>query len=115
RQDETVGVEARTSILDSDYDSEFDDDSEYDSDKLVDYLSPGEEELIELRNKIKANREAKAKAKAFGKNLEEKHVVETAPEFLLLMPSGSTSDGVTTHCVDVTIANKEKPIEGSAC
>ncbi|GJU83959.1 putative ribonuclease H-like domain-containing protein [Tanacetum coccineum] len=81
RQDETVGVEARTSILDSDY------DSEYDSDKSVDYLSPGEEELIELRNRMKADREAKAKAK------------------------GSTSDDVTTHCVDVTIADKEKPIE----
>ncbi|GJV52964.1 hypothetical protein Tco_1448705 [Tanacetum coccineum] len=47
-QDETEGVEARTSTVDSDYDSEFDsdDDSEYDSDKSVDYLSPGEEELI---------------------------------------------------------------------
>ncbi|GKG56944.1 hypothetical protein Tco_0582295, partial [Tanacetum coccineum] len=58
-------VEARTSTVDSDYDSEFDsdDDSEYDSDKPVDYLSPGEEELIELGNRMKANREAKAKAK----------------------------------------------------
>ncbi|GKB94177.1 hypothetical protein Tco_0980314 [Tanacetum coccineum] len=54
-QDETEGVEARTSTVDSDY------DSEYDSDKSVDYLSPGEEELIELRNRMKANREAKAK------------------------------------------------------
>nr|GEY63742.1 pentatricopeptide repeat-containing protein [Tanacetum cinerariifolium] len=64
-QDETEGVEARTSTVDSDYDSEFDivDDSEYDSDKSVDYLSPGEEQLIELKNKMKANREAKAKAK----------------------------------------------------
>ncbi|GKE36502.1 hypothetical protein Tco_1459907 [Tanacetum coccineum] len=79
-----VEQQARTSILDSDY------DSEYDSDKSVDYLSPGEEELIELRNRMKADREAKAKAK------------------------GSTSDDVTTHCVDVTIADKEKPIEGSA-
>nr|GEY47773.1 sucrase/ferredoxin family protein [Tanacetum cinerariifolium] len=56
----------RSSTIDSDYDSEFDtdDDSEYDSDKSVDYLSPDEEELIELRIRIKANREAKAKAKA---------------------------------------------------
>ncbi|GKE00065.1 hypothetical protein Tco_1388048 [Tanacetum coccineum] len=43
-----VEQQARTSTVDSDYDSEFDsdDDSEYDSDKSVDYLSPGEEELI---------------------------------------------------------------------
>ncbi|GJY34050.1 multidrug resistance-associated protein 5 [Tanacetum coccineum] len=40
-----------------------DDDSDYQSDKSVDYLSPSEEELIELRTRIKANREAKAKAK----------------------------------------------------
>ncbi|GKB32424.1 hypothetical protein Tco_0871825 [Tanacetum coccineum] len=54
----------RTSTLDSDYDSEFDsdNDSEYDSDKSVDYLSLGEEEMIELRNRMKANGEAKAKA-----------------------------------------------------
>ncbi|GKA68552.1 hypothetical protein Tco_0768469 [Tanacetum coccineum] len=31
--------------------------------KLVDCLSPGEDELIELRNRMKANRKAKAKAK----------------------------------------------------
>ncbi|GJW56959.1 multidrug resistance-associated protein 5 [Tanacetum coccineum] len=62
-QDEIEGVEARTSTVDSDYDSEFDndDDNEYDSDNLIDYLSLGEEELIELRNMMKANREAKAK------------------------------------------------------
>ncbi|GJS74143.1 hypothetical protein Tco_0706984 [Tanacetum coccineum] len=40
-----------------------DDDSDYQSDKLVDYLSSSEEELIKLRNRMKANREAKAKAK----------------------------------------------------
>ena len=39
----------------TDYDSEV--DSEYDSDKSIDYLSPGEEELIELRKRIKARRE----------------------------------------------------------
>nr|GEX30522.1 multidrug resistance-associated protein 5 [Tanacetum cinerariifolium] len=59
--DEIEGVEARTSTVDSDYDS--DDDNEYDSYKLVDYLSPGKEELIKLRNRMKANREAKSKAK----------------------------------------------------
>ncbi|GKD14370.1 hypothetical protein Tco_1198777, partial [Tanacetum coccineum] len=54
-----------TEGVDSDYDSEFDsdDDSDYHSDKSIDYLSHGEEELIELKNRIKANREAKAKAK----------------------------------------------------
>ncbi|GKA74510.1 hypothetical protein Tco_0780812 [Tanacetum coccineum] len=52
------GVEARTSTTDKGkekYDS--DDDSDYQLDKSVDYLSPGEEELIQLRNRIKANRE----------------------------------------------------------
>ncbi|GJZ76590.1 hypothetical protein Tco_0641262 [Tanacetum coccineum] len=42
-----------------DFDS--DDDSDYDSNKSVGYLNPGEEELIELRNMMKANREKKAK------------------------------------------------------
>nr|GFA12865.1 pentatricopeptide repeat-containing protein [Tanacetum cinerariifolium] len=36
---------------------------DYQSDKSVDYLSPGEDELIELRNRMKANRKPKAKAK----------------------------------------------------
>nr|GEV97079.1 squalene cyclase [Tanacetum cinerariifolium] len=65
-QDATEGVEARTSTVESDYNSEFDinDDNDYHSDKLVDYLSPGEEELIKLRNRMKADREAKDKAKA---------------------------------------------------
>ncbi|GJQ95416.1 hypothetical protein Tco_0006555 [Tanacetum coccineum] len=40
-----------------------DDDSHYQSDKSVDYLSPVEDELIELINRMKANKEAKAKAK----------------------------------------------------
>nr|GEU66034.1 damaged DNA binding 2 [Tanacetum cinerariifolium] len=68
-KDTTEGVKARTSTIDmyydSDYDSEFDsdDDSDYHSDKSVDYLSPDEEELIELRNRMKDNREAKAKVK----------------------------------------------------
>ncbi|GJZ15879.1 multidrug resistance-associated protein 5 [Tanacetum coccineum] len=39
------------------------DDSDHQSDKSVDYLSPGKEELIEIRNRMKANREAKANAK----------------------------------------------------
>ncbi|GKD09049.1 hypothetical protein Tco_1188734 [Tanacetum coccineum] len=65
----TKVVEARRSTVDrgsdSDYESEFDsdDDSDYHSDKLVDYLGPGEEEFIELRNRMKANKEANAKAK----------------------------------------------------
>ncbi|GKA01748.1 multidrug resistance-associated protein 5 [Tanacetum coccineum] len=42
---------------------ESDDDSDYQSHKLVDYLSPSEDELIELRNRMKVNRKAKAKAK----------------------------------------------------
>ncbi|GJW79691.1 hypothetical protein Tco_0143666 [Tanacetum coccineum] len=79
--DATDGVKARTCTIEVDvtngidatdgvdaidkgkekYDS--DDDSDYQSDKSADYLSLGEEELIELRNRMKANREAKAKAK----------------------------------------------------
>nr|GEV32032.1 ribonuclease H-like domain-containing protein [Tanacetum cinerariifolium] len=67
---ETEGVEARTSTTDSvearniDTETEYenDDDSDYPSDKSVDYLSPGEDKLIELRNRMKANRKAKAKA-----------------------------------------------------
>ncbi|GJT96723.1 hypothetical protein Tco_1092241 [Tanacetum coccineum] len=64
-QDATEIVEARRCTVDSDYESEYDsdDDSDYQSNKLVDYLSLGEEELIELRNRMKANREAMAKAK----------------------------------------------------
>ncbi|GKB10964.1 hypothetical protein Tco_0844887 [Tanacetum coccineum] len=64
-QDATEVVEARRSMFESDYDSEYDsdDDSDYQSDKSLDYLSPDEEELIELRNRMKTNREAKAKAK----------------------------------------------------
>ncbi|GJS94129.1 multidrug resistance-associated protein 5 [Tanacetum coccineum] len=49
--------------VDSETEYESDDDSDYQSDKSVDYLSPGEDELIELRNRMKANRKAKAKAK----------------------------------------------------
>ncbi|GJX56105.1 hypothetical protein Tco_0286002, partial [Tanacetum coccineum] len=64
-QDATEVVETRRSTVEIDTESEYDndDDSDYQSDKSVDYLSPGEEELIKLRNKMKANRVAKAKAK----------------------------------------------------
>ncbi|GJY58099.1 multidrug resistance-associated protein 5 [Tanacetum coccineum] len=54
-------VEARTSTTDKGKEKVSEDATK--SDKSVDYLSPGKEELIELRNRIKANREAKAKAK----------------------------------------------------
>ncbi|GKF65753.1 multidrug resistance-associated protein 5, partial [Tanacetum coccineum] len=55
-------VQTRRSTVENDSETEYDsdDDSDYQS---VDYLSPGEEELIELRNRIKANREANAKVK----------------------------------------------------
>ncbi|GKD70504.1 hypothetical protein Tco_1324594 [Tanacetum coccineum] len=55
-QDATEVVQTRRSIVEIA-------DSDYQPDKSADYLSPGEEELIELKNKMKANREAKAKAK----------------------------------------------------
>ncbi|GJR40732.1 hypothetical protein Tco_1216416 [Tanacetum coccineum] len=60
-QDATEVVEIRRSTVDSDYESEY--DSDYQSDKSVDYLSHGGEELIKLKNRMKANRETKAKAK----------------------------------------------------
>nr|GEX15047.1 multidrug resistance-associated protein 5 [Tanacetum cinerariifolium] len=87
RNDTTEGVEARTSTkdkgnekvsqdasdvvktrrctieVDSETEYESYDDSDYQSDKSVDYLSPGEDEFIKLRNRMKANRKAKAKAK----------------------------------------------------
>ncbi|GJX61545.1 hypothetical protein Tco_0294445 [Tanacetum coccineum] len=87
RNSNTKGVEARTGTKDkgkekvsedasdvvetrrctvevnSETEYESDDDSDYQSDKLVDYLSPDEDELIELKNRMKANRKAQAKAK----------------------------------------------------
>ncbi|GKD44081.1 multidrug resistance-associated protein 5, partial [Tanacetum coccineum] len=65
RTSTTEGVKARTSTTEgveprTKYES--DDDSDYQSDKSVDYLSPGEDELIKLRNRMKAKRKAKAKA-----------------------------------------------------
>ncbi|GJS47577.1 multidrug resistance-associated protein 5 [Tanacetum coccineum] len=64
-QDATKVVETRRRTVETDSKTEYysDDDSDYQPDKSVDYLSPGEEELIKLRNRMKANREAKAKAK----------------------------------------------------
>ncbi|GJT85343.1 multidrug resistance-associated protein 5, partial [Tanacetum coccineum] len=64
RNSTTQGVEARTSTKDKGKEKyESDDNSDYPSDKSIDYLSPGEDELIKLRNRMKANRKAKAKAK----------------------------------------------------
>ncbi|GJW06280.1 multidrug resistance-associated protein 5 [Tanacetum coccineum] len=64
-EDASDVVETRicTVEVDSETEYESDDDSDYQSDKSVDYLSPGEDELIELRNRLKANKKAKAKAK----------------------------------------------------
>ncbi|GJR93134.1 F-box domain, cyclin-like protein [Tanacetum coccineum] len=56
-QTHVVETRRHTVEIDSDTEYESDDDSEYQSDKSADYLSPGEKELIELRNRIKANRE----------------------------------------------------------
>ncbi|GJR55843.1 hypothetical protein Tco_1406364 [Tanacetum coccineum] len=64
-EDASDVVETRrcTVQVDSETKYESDDDSDYQSDKSVDYLSPGKDELIELKNMMKANRKAKAKAK----------------------------------------------------
>ncbi|GJR54926.1 hypothetical protein Tco_1405447 [Tanacetum coccineum] len=64
-EDASDVVETRrcTVEVDSETEYESDDDSDYQSDKSVDYLSPSEDELIELRNRMKANRKAKTKAK----------------------------------------------------
>nr|GEW14370.1 hypothetical protein [Tanacetum cinerariifolium] len=58
-------VETRRCIVEFDTESKYqsDDDSDYRSDKSVDYLSPSEDELIELRYRMKSNRKAKDKAK----------------------------------------------------
>ncbi|GKA56789.1 hypothetical protein Tco_0755861 [Tanacetum coccineum] len=61
RNSTTEGVESRNSDTETEYES--DDESDYQSDKSVDYLSPGEYELIKLRNGMKANRKEKDKAK----------------------------------------------------
>ncbi|GKF00968.1 hypothetical protein Tco_0027891 [Tanacetum coccineum] len=65
KEDATEVVETKRCTVENDLEAEYesDDDSDYQSDKSVDYLSPGEEELIELKNRMKANRQAKAKAK----------------------------------------------------
>ncbi|GJX59171.1 hypothetical protein Tco_0290561, partial [Tanacetum coccineum] len=60
-KDAIKGVEARTNTIDKDKEKVSQDATK--SDKSVDYLSPCEEELIELKNRMKANREAKAKVK----------------------------------------------------
>nr|GEU48036.1 damaged DNA binding 2 [Tanacetum cinerariifolium] len=64
-EDATEVVETRRCTIENDSEAEYesDDDSDCQSDRSVDYFSPGEEELIELRNRMKANRQAKAKAK----------------------------------------------------
>ncbi|GKC94687.1 hypothetical protein Tco_1160129 [Tanacetum coccineum] len=64
-EDASDVVETRRCTVKVDIETEYesDDESDYQSDKSVDYLSPGEDELIELRNRMKANRKAKAKAK----------------------------------------------------
>ncbi|GJW32717.1 multidrug resistance-associated protein 5 [Tanacetum coccineum] len=54
-------VETKRCIVEVDNETEYESDDE--SDKLVDYLSPGEDELIKLRNRMKANRKEKAKVK----------------------------------------------------
>nr|GEZ65261.1 hypothetical protein [Tanacetum cinerariifolium] len=58
-------VETRRCTVEVDTKTEYqsDDNSDYQSDKLVHYISPGEDELNELRNRMKANRKEKAKAK----------------------------------------------------
>nr|GEY33382.1 hypothetical protein [Tanacetum cinerariifolium] len=60
---DVVETKRCTSEVESQTEYESNDDSDYQSDKSVDYLSPGEDELIKLRNRMKANRKAKAKAK----------------------------------------------------
>ncbi|GKA66924.1 hypothetical protein Tco_0766732 [Tanacetum coccineum] len=66
RNSTTQGVEARTNTKDKGKEKtkyESDDDSDYQSNKSVDYLSPGEDELIKLKNRMKANKKANAKVK----------------------------------------------------
>ncbi|GKC79018.1 hypothetical protein Tco_1129792 [Tanacetum coccineum] len=53
---EVIKTRRCTIEIDSETEYESDDDSDYQSYKSVDYLSPGEEELIELKNMTKVNR-----------------------------------------------------------
>nr|GEX00004.1 multidrug resistance-associated protein 5 [Tanacetum cinerariifolium] len=64
-EDASDVVETRRCTVEADTRTEYesDDNSDYQSDKSVDYLSPGEDEIIELGNRMKANRNKKAKAK----------------------------------------------------
>ncbi|GJR51496.1 hypothetical protein Tco_1402017, partial [Tanacetum coccineum] len=64
-EDASHVVETRKCTVEVDNETEYesDEESDYQSDKSVNYLSPGEDELIELRNRIKVNRKEKAKAK----------------------------------------------------
>ncbi|GKC63687.1 multidrug resistance-associated protein 5 [Tanacetum coccineum] len=63
-EDASDVVETRRCTVKLDFETEYesDDDSDYQSNKSVDYLIPIEDKLIELRNRMKANRKAKAKA-----------------------------------------------------
>ncbi|GJW56057.1 hypothetical protein Tco_0102788 [Tanacetum coccineum] len=58
-QDATEVVQIRISTvkIDSEIEYDSDDDSDYQSDKSVNYLSPREEELFKLRNRMTTNRE----------------------------------------------------------
>ncbi|GJU87895.1 hypothetical protein Tco_1295441 [Tanacetum coccineum] len=60
---DVVETKRCTVEVDTEIEYQSDDDSDYQLDKSVDYLSLGEDELIKLRNRMKANRKAKAKVK----------------------------------------------------
>ncbi|GJR75814.1 hypothetical protein Tco_0088179 [Tanacetum coccineum] len=99
-----VENQARTSTVNSEYDSDFDsdDDHDYDSDSVVDYLSPGEEELIELRNRMKANRENNAKGNSVSEmnepNNEKSIPTDTARNETMLEHDMSYGKKVVAKC-----------------
>nr|GEX04479.1 multidrug resistance-associated protein 5 [Tanacetum cinerariifolium] len=64
-EDASDVVETRRCTIKVDSETEYEsyDDSDYQSDKSVDYLSPSEDKLIKLRNRMKDNRKENAKAK----------------------------------------------------
>ncbi|GJR38301.1 hypothetical protein Tco_1213985 [Tanacetum coccineum] len=64
-EDASDVVETRRCTVKLDFKTEYEsgDDSDYQSNKPVDCLIPSEDELIELRNRMKTNRKEKAKAK----------------------------------------------------
>ncbi|GJX80399.1 hypothetical protein Tco_0328548 [Tanacetum coccineum] len=88
-EDASDVVETRRCTVEVDSETKYEsDDSDYQSDKSVDYLSPGKDELIKLRNRMKATRKAKAKAK------DKLNLKMNEPNEENSMPADNVRDGI---------------------